>query len=305
MDRPGRRASQELRLLAPGKVNLYFEILGKRPDGYHEIRTVMQTVSLFDELQFERLEGEELRLLCSDAELPADEENLVVRAGRLLQERCGVEQGAAIRLVKRIPVGGGMGGGSSDAAHALLGLSELWGLDVTQSDLAGLAAELGSDVPFFIYGGTALCEGRGERVTPLSSPVQMHYVIIMPRLHVSTAEVYASVRTVLTTRSVTSNNVLVALEKGDWRMVSDGMQNDLQPIALSLHPDLRQLWSELKAMKERCGLRALLLSGSGACFFAVAPDEECARRAAALLESELSVPCAAAHTVGSRHSPRT
>ncbi len=157
-----------LRLLAPAKVNLTFEVLGRRADGYHEVRTILQSLNLADELTFE--ESDNLTLTVEPEGAAPVEENLVLAAARLLQREASISAGAAIHLTKRIPMAGGLGGGSSDAATALLGLRRLWGLDLDADALRELAAELGSDVPFFISGGTALGEGRGERLTLVPTP---------------------------------------------------------------------------------------------------------------------------------------
>lgn len=179
-----------LRLLAPAKVNLTFEALGRRDDGYHEVRTILQALSLADELAFE--ESDSLTLTVEPEGAAPVEENLVLAAARLLQREAGVSTGAAIHLVKRIPMAGGLGGGSSDAATTLLGLRRLWGLDLDADALRGLAARLGSDVPFFVSGGTALGEGRGERLTPLPTP-QGAAVVAVPdasRPRDKTAQMY-------------------------------------------------------------------------------------------------------------------
>lgn len=179
------------RLSAPAKVNLTFEALGRRADGYHEVRTVLHAVSLADEVAFAL--ADELRLvveppiaeppgdgaLSSAASAPTGDDNLVLRAARLLRREAGVTAGAAIRLRKRIPVAAGLGGGSSDAAATLRGLRRLWGLDLDADALRELAAQLGSDVPFFVTGGAAFAEGRGERLTPLP-PAQGSVVVMAP-----------------------------------------------------------------------------------------------------------------------------
>ncbi len=174
------------RLSAPAKVNLTFEALGRRADGYHEVRTVLHAVSLADEIAF--APADELRLVVeppgesafsSAAVAPMGDDNLVLRAARLLRREAGVKAGAAIRLRKRIPVAAGLGGGSSDAAATLRGLRRLWGLDLDADALRALAAQLGSDVPFFVTGGAALAEGRGERLTPLP-PAQGSVVVMAP-----------------------------------------------------------------------------------------------------------------------------
>ncbi|GAI27125.1 unnamed protein product, partial [marine sediment metagenome] len=165
--------------LAPAKINLVLEVLGKRDDGYHEIRSLVQTISLYDVLSFELAEG--ISLDCTEPSLQSPD-NLAIQAARLLREVSGSEKGVKIGLEKRIPWGAGLGGGSSDAAAVLLALNKLWGLDLTTSGLVGLGAKLGSDVPFFIYKGTALVEGRGERVTPLSASLPGWFVLLLPPL---------------------------------------------------------------------------------------------------------------------------
>jgi 4-diphosphocytidyl-2-C-methyl-D-erythritol kinase len=212
---PANEAPRVLQVKAPAKLNLHLEVLGRRPDGFHEVRTVMQAVSLCDLLTFALREDGGIALRCSGADLPVDERNLVVRAALMLKERHRVARGAAISLTKRIPVGGGLGGGSADAAVALLALSRLWGVEAAAEDVRDMAARLGSDVPFFLSGGTALCEGRGERVLPLACGRPMHYVLVMPPFSLSTARVYAAAETGLTECAAGRNNVAKALESGD------------------------------------------------------------------------------------------
>ena len=172
------------RLSAPAKVNLTFEALGRRADGYHEVRTVLHAISLADEIAFApaddlrfAVESPDAGARSSAASAPAGDDNLVLRAARLLRREAGVKAGATIRLRKRIPVAAGLGGGSSDAATTLRGLRRLWGLDLDADALRELAAQLGSDVPFFVTGGAALAEGRGERLTPL--PPAQGGVVVM------------------------------------------------------------------------------------------------------------------------------
>ena len=163
-------------LLAPAKVNLCLEMLGRRPDGYHEVRTVLQAIALADVLRFEPAGEVSLQIAPPDA--VEAEGNLIMKAAELLRDEAGTHLGARIRLEKRIPVSAGLGGGSSDAAATLLGLLRLWGLDMDKRRLLELAAKLGSDVPFFIEGGTALGEGRGEQLTPLPTPGVMWAVVL-------------------------------------------------------------------------------------------------------------------------------
>lgn len=164
-----------LKLKAPAKVNLTLEVLGRRPDGYHEIGSIIQAIGLYDVLTMEPAQGLEV-----EPEMIAGEENMVMKAARLLKDATGTLQGARLRLTKSIPVRMGLGGGSSDAAATLTGLNRLWGLGLSRERLLPLALALGSDVPFFVHGSTALVEGRGETVTPLPSPPLKKVVLLCP-----------------------------------------------------------------------------------------------------------------------------
>ena len=193
------------------KINLTLEILGKRADGYHEVRTVMQTVGLADRLEVTA--AAELSFSCSDPAL-ATPDNLVYRAARLLQAEYAVRTGAALRLEKRIPVAAGLGGGSSDAAATIVALNRLWNLQQSLTEQRRLAARLGSDVPFFLTGGTALATGRGERITPLP-PLPQYWVVLvlLPRV-LSTAAVYQAVTPADYTSGVATADVVAAAQRG-------------------------------------------------------------------------------------------
>ena len=282
---------------APAKVNVYLEVLGRRPDGYHEIRTVMQAVSLCDELSFAPRADGAVTLSCEHPDLGDPNENLVTRAARALQAHCGVLRGADITLRKRIPVGGGLGGGSSDGAVALLALAKLWNLDIPPAELAGLAAGLGADAAFFIRGGTALCEGRGERVTPLACPVPMHYVLVAPRCHSVTRDIYRAWRSGLTGCDATRKNVIEALNTGNAALLAASLRNDLQETALALQTELRQLRGRLRKAEEDLGFEGVMLTGSGASSLVVAEGEHEAVRMANRLSAALGISCHAVHSM--------
>jgi 4-diphosphocytidyl-2-C-methyl-D-erythritol kinase len=307
--------SLELRVAAPAKVNLGLEVLGLRPDGYHEIRTVMQAVSLCDDLTFRlRRDGRVTLRIEPDAAygagaqgaaaLPASGDNLVVRAARLLAarlpaRRTGCALGADVVLRKRIPIGGGLGGGSSDAAAALNALNALWGLRLAPGELEALAAELGSDVPFFVRGGTALCEGRGERVTPLQSRATLHYVLISPGVAVSTADVYRSLASCLTSRSARGRIdwIVSSLAAGEPQALGEKLFNVLQGPALRLTPDLRRLWRTLQCMAGRSGCLAHLMSGSGSTIFGLCGSLDQPVAVAARLADRLRLSVTAVHSL--------
>lgn len=276
---------------APAKVNLYLEVLGRRGDGYHELWTVMQAVSLCDELTFAPRSDGRIEFRCSAEGVPRGEENLVVRAARLLQERHAPARGADVTLRKRIPVGGGLGGGSTDAAVTLMALADLWKLRLPADELAALAGRLGSDVPFFIRGGTAVCEGRGERVRPVACPRPMHYVLVAPRVHCSTSRVYAACGSALTGRGEGRRNVVKALNGGNAALLASSFRNDLQAPAFALYQDLQQLWEDIEAAKPQLGFEGTVLSGSGAGFLVAVGGQKQAGQVAARLAATLGVPC--------------
>jgi len=205
---------------AYAKINLCLEVLGRRRDGYHDVLTILQTVALHDTLTFEP--ADDITLTCSDPRL-AGESNLALRAACLLQRTSGAQQGAAIHLEKGIPAGAGLGGGSSDAAVTLLALSPLWGLHMTEANLENLAAVLGSDVPFFLRGGTALAEGRGEKLTPLPSLPEHWVVLVRPPLEIpdKTTLMYAYLTPREYTAGTVTRHMARAIQEG--KELSPGM----------------------------------------------------------------------------------
>src|SRR5215475_12635806 len=188
-----RRRGETVLVWAPAKVNLFLEVLGKRPDGYHEIATLLVAVSLYDTLEFKEDPSGAVRLRCDVPELTTGPDNLVLKAAALLRQRTGCARGADVRLTKRVPLAAGLAGGSTDAAAALEGLNRLWRLGLSRDELARLGGELGSDVPFFFHTPVAWCTGRGEIVTPLALGRPLDLVIAKPAVGLSTAEVYRGV----------------------------------------------------------------------------------------------------------------
>jgi 4-diphosphocytidyl-2-C-methyl-D-erythritol kinase len=251
------------------KVNRDLHVLGKRPDGYHELDTIFQTIDLTDEIRFLEREDGELVLTIAGASQPVSEENLILRAARDLRERVGSRVGASIHLSKRIPIGGGLGGGSSNAAAALLGLRALWNLPATDADLHALAAAIGSDVPFFLVGGRARGAGRGEILRPLADGPEEWLVLVFPPFSLSTAVVYVALSAPPLTDSPGPSN----LRSSDSGGGPD--RNDLESAAESLQGGLRRFRLALSDL----GATSARLSGSGSTVFGVFGDEESARRA--------------------------
>ncbi len=242
---------------AYAKVNLTLEVLGRRPDGYHEIVSVMQTVDLHDVVEL--TPADDLALECDRPELETPD-NLALRAAAALRAEAGVRDGARVRLRKAIPVSAGLGGGSSDAAATLLGLNRLWGLGMSPGDLAPTAAALGSDVPFFLRGGTAMVQGRGERVRPLPGVNLEWLLIVAPAIQVpnKTAALYAA----LPPSSHTAGHLTRKLEariRGDGDVPPQLLFNAFDDVAEEAYPGIREYLDALHAL----GAREVHLAGSG------------------------------------------
>lgn len=268
-----------MQVRAPAKINLTLRVLGKRADGYHELESVMQMITLSDLLTLDS--AEELTFTCSDPTLENDD-NLVVRAARLLEPFNAISRGARIHLEKRIPVQAGLGGGSSDAAAVLLALNELWEIRKPLDELAPMAASLGSDVPFFLYTPTAIVRGRGEDITPLPHRAPCHIVLGKPGAGLSTAKIYSELRAHLhlTARSPhqlpETQSMARALQKGDMAAIAGALANDLEGPALVQMPELYHIRERMLQL----GALGVLLCGSGSAVFGIFPDEDTARHAA-------------------------
>ena len=246
---------------APAKLNLFLHVTGRRPDGYHELQTVFQLIDLADSLHFTPRTDGEVRRVGGPAEVPA-EADLCVRAARALQAACGIERrGADIRLEKRIPIQGGLGGGSSDAATTLVALNEIWGLRLAPSLLAELGAHLGADVPVFVLGRTAWGEGIGERLTPLELP-EKHYAVVFPGVGMPTAEVFQAPELTRKTPETTIRGFLKA-----------GGRNDCEPVVTGRSPEVRRALAWLAARGEA------RMTGTGSCVFAAFADRAAAAAA--------------------------
>ncbi len=261
-----------LTLLAPAKINLVLEVLGKRDDGYHEIRSLVQTISLCDTLSFEPADG--ISLECDEPDLQTSD-NLAIKAAELLKEAGDYAGGARIGLKKRIPWSAGLGGGSSDAAATLLALNELWKLRLKPPALVELAAKLGSDVPFFIHGGTVLMEGRGEKVLPLPASQPYWFVILVPPLTEipgKTKQLYARLQGHHFTKGQFTERALESLSETS-KIEHSLLFNVFDSIAIDAFPGIKAYWRCF----EQAGARSIHLAGSGPALFAPADTESAAR----------------------------
>jgi 4-diphosphocytidyl-2-C-methyl-D-erythritol kinase len=267
-----------LTLKAPAKINWFLNVRCKRADGYHEISSLMQCLTLGDSLTLEDADDVDV-----SADLPIPrEENLVYQAALLVRDRCGIGKGVKITLKKEIPLAAGLGGGSSDAAYTMRGLNDFWGLALSPDELAAFGSEIGSDVPFFFHGPSALVEGRGERVTPVPSKRSYALLLVKPSTGISAAWAYsqikaASCREVSSKRDFPLTQFFRALEEGDFSFLSSLQSNDLEPPVLREHPVI----GEIKEKLLRKGALFSSMSGSGSTVFGVFASEEDAGRAAA------------------------
>jgi len=273
-----------LTLPAFAKINFRLRILGRRPDGYHEIQTVLQTISLHDTLKITAMEGAHLVLSCDDISVPAGAENIVMRAARALQKQCAPDRGAHIRLEKRIPSAAGLGGGSSDAAATLLALATLWNARITVVELLEIAGTLGADVPFFFHGGTALATGTGKDLAALPGLSREKFLLVVkPNASIATANAYSALKA----RSLTTaeaKTILSSSHKSEFfdNFDSEALQNDFEEVVLSLEPEI----GRAKAALLKAGARAALLAGSGSAVFGVFDSGDALERAIQAIELE-------------------
>jgi 4-diphosphocytidyl-2-C-methyl-D-erythritol kinase len=279
-----------LKLPSFAKINWTLRVLGKRRDGYHEIATVLQSISLCDEISFELREDDEIRLTCDAPSVPVDETNLIVRAARALRPTGGVN----VRLAKKIPAKGGLGGGSSNAAVALLALNRLWRLDLGTAALRQIGSGLGADVPFFFDGGTAIATGIGTEIEPVGDVARQWLIVITPNASVSTASAY----TALNAPSLTTSESIPILassftepfiaDSGQW-----SLHNEFEGVIFEIEPEIRRA----KFALLDAGARGALLAGSGSSVFGIFTDEAARDQALDNLRCEAGWRVFACHTL--------
>lgn len=254
---------------APAKINLLLDVLGKRGDGYHEVEMVMTTVDLADRLEMEELARDAIIISSRAGYIPLDEKNLAFQAAKLIKERYDVRKGVYIHLDKHIPAAAGLAGGSSDAAAALRGLNRLWGLNIPQAEMMQLAAEIGSDVPYCVMGGTAIARGRGEKLEPLPRPPQCWVILARPQVNVSTADVYKRFRLSDVKERPSLERMVRAIRDGSFRDICAELGNVLESVTMELHPEVRRL----KEAMAKLGADGVLMSGSGPTVFGLVAKE--------------------------------
>ncbi len=254
---------------APAKINLSLDVLHKREDGYHEVEMVMTMVDLADRIEMQELPRDTIIISSQAGYIPLDEKNLAFQAARLIKDRYDVKQGVYIHLDKKIPVAAGLAGGSSDAAATLRGLNRLWRLGIGTDELQKLGAELGSDVPFCVTGGTAIARGRGEKLEPIESPPQCWVILAKPPINVSTSEIYGKLNAAGIRKHPSTERVLRAIREKRFDLLCSELGNVLEEVTLDLYPEVRQL----KEVMIKLGAEGVLMSGSGPTVFGLVSKE--------------------------------
>lgn len=262
-------SGKALTLPSFAKINLYLRVLGKRDDGFHELCTVFQTVSLHDDLTF--TENDDMVLTCDDPGIPTGQDNLIVRAANILRQSTGVTRGAKIHLEKRIPSPGGLGGGSSNAAVTILALARLWDIKLDIEELTRIGTELGSDVPFFFHGGSALGTGRGEMIEPIGQHAEKYLLIVTPEVDVPTREAFARLDAPrLTPEALKSNLIVCRFEAESLDLRHTTLINDFEKSVFEAAPEVRRVKERLL----EAGAVQALMSGSGASVFGIFDTQE-------------------------------
>ena len=277
--------AQPLELKAYAKVNLGIDVIGKRPDGYHEVRMIMQTVKLYDRITMEKNDSGNIILSTNLPYLPVNEKNLVYRAIDMIRNAYGISDGVTASIVKRIPIAAGMAGGSSDAAAAFVGMNQLFHLGITQQELMDYGVKLGADIPYCIMRGTALSEGIGEILTPLPPIPNCWFLIVKPTFSMSTKFVYENLHLDEIAVHPDIDGMKEALYQRDLIGVTDRMENVLEQVTKKHYPAI----GEIKDIMRKEGALNALMSGSGSTVFGIFKSKETAEKAAAACHEHPSV----------------
>lgn len=265
---------------AYAKINIGLDVLRRREDGYHELKMIMQTVDICDDLVFERTEQTGIVIQSDHEELPVDGSNLIYKAADLLMRDKGITEGVQITLTKRIPIAAGMAGGSSDAAATMHGVNELFGMGYSIQELQELGVKLGADIPYCLVGGTMLSEGIGEILTPLPAPPDCFLVVAKPDINVSTAFVYGNLHADRLTYHPDIDGMVRALQTGNLRGITDRLGNVLETVTIKEYPIIE----EIKKLMRSMGAENALMSGSGPSVFGIYTDRKAAEAAAHAVE---------------------
>lgn len=267
---------ERIELKAMGKINLGLDVLGRRDNGYHDVRMVMQTVYLYDQIAITKKQSPGITVETNLFFLPVNESNLAYQAARMLTEEFGIEEGIHIALDKRIPVSAGMAGGSADAAAVLYGMNKMFGLGLSESELQKRGVTLGADVPYCIMRGTVLAEGIGERLTPLTQCPRCYVLLAKPSVNVSTKLVYERFDRLSSWNHPDIDGIIEGLNRQDIRQIADCMGNVLERVTVKEYPVIE----EIKRVVKEGGALNAMMSGSGPTVFGLFEEREAAKQAA-------------------------
>jgi 4-diphosphocytidyl-2-C-methyl-D-erythritol kinase len=271
---------QRIRIIAPAKVNLYLEVIDRRPDGYHDLRTIFQAIDIYDTLEFDE-QPFGLQVTSDWPGLPEGKDNLCWRAAALLSSRRDLKKGMKIHVSKQIPPGAGLGGGSSDAAATLKGLNRIWRLNLDRGELQEMASLLGADVAFFLDGGAGVGEGMGEKIRPIPTS-EISFVIVWPEICLSTPAVYGEWDKRPEKAKSTLASMITALEDGEQNRIASLLRNNLEGAANRLSP----ICGEIKEEMLRAGCLGAMVSGSGSAVFGIASSNKEAQKIAKVLHGK-------------------
>lgn len=274
-------AGMKFQMKAHAKINLGLDVVGKLPNGYHEVRMVMQTVGIYDELTFSRTECG-IMVTTDSEELPIEEDNLIYKAANLMKDKYDIREGIHIHLQKNIPIAAGMAGGSTDAAAAMKGISRMFGLDTSLLELMELGASIGADVPYCVIGGTALAEGIGEKLTPLEPAPECFVLVAKPDINVSTRYVYERLNVAAIEKHPDIDGMVAAIGKGSLQGILDRMENVLESVTVQEYPVIDALKRRMKEL----GAVNSLMSGSGPTVFGIFLEKRLAEAALDRLAQE-------------------
>ncbi len=272
-------------LKSPAKVNLYLRIINRRPDGFHNLKTIFERINLFDSIRLRKIKENKIRIHCTHKDVPTGPKNLVYKVAQKLKEDFHIAQGVEISIVKRIPVAAGMAGGSSNAATVLLGLNRLWSLNLSLREMVAYASNIGSDVAFFLYDVSwALGTQRGEQIQPLKLSQKLWHVLVIPKIKLYAKDVYSHLKLQLTKKSDDANILLQHLRKNHLDVVSALMTNDLESTVMEMHPRLKSLKMRMEALN----CIKVIVSGSGPCVYGLVHSRKEALRIKKILNQTYS-----------------
>lgn len=272
-----------LKLYAHGKINLSLDVLGKRSDGYHELRMIMQQIDLKDIVALEEIAENMIIIESESSEIPLDENNIVYKIAYTLKQKFKIDSGVKIKIEKHIPVSAGLAGGSTDAAATAKGLNELWSLGLSDGELSALVKPIGADIPYCLLGGTALAEGIGDRLKRLKPFKDRHILLANSGIEVSTASVYQNLDLSAVDKRPDTESLIAAIESGDTDYVAHNMVNLLESVTIARHPEI----AELKQEMLENGAIGAMMSGSGPTVFGIFSSEEALDKCKAKLEGRI------------------